>query len=468
MAETPKTLSPFALFLFIIDVLVCIASFWAGLQLRTLLPRHWISDVFVIERHLWILVLVLTVQILWMFTRTAYRPLRLVSQWKLIQFYAVMLCVEVSVVAAAVFSTQAFFTSRSFTGLFIVIQICGLLGIRIAYKTWSSVFRSRIYNHRRFLVVSDKPDPMAVSEGLLKNALWDLAVIDAISTKEFTPEQLASYEKQKIAIDDCLVDCAPEKLLTLKPGMAWLQERGVNLHFTMSFLGSFMGIPGASYHVEDLGQNLQMLSVDVRRLSPASLVMKRFLDLAFASVGTLITLLFLPFIAAAIKLDSKGPVLFRQIRVGQAGRRFKCYKFRTMYADAEKRKEELIKKNEMKGPMFKMEHDPRITRVGRFLRKTSLDEFPQFWNILRGEMSLIGTRPPTEDEVERYRNSDFKRISIKPGLTGLWQVSGRSQVTQFDDVVRLDIQYIENWSLWLDLKIILKTFFVLVTRRGAA
>ncbi len=180
-----------------------------------------------------------------------------------------------------------------------------------------------------------------------------------------------------------------------------------------------------------------------------------------------ITLLLTPFIAAAIKLSSKGPVLFSQIRIGKNGRRFTIYKFRSMYLDAEERKKELADQNEISGLMFKIKNDPRITPVGRFLRKTSLDELPQFYNVLRGDMSLVGTRPPTEDEFEKYSPYYRRRLCMTPGLTGLWQVSGRSDITDFDEVVKLDLEYIDNWSLTLDIKILIKTLWVVFAGKGS-
>jgi exopolysaccharide biosynthesis polyprenyl glycosylphosphotransferase len=202
---------------------------------------------------------------------------------------------------------------------------------------------------------------------------------------------------------------------------------------------------------------IPMLSFYYGKIDTASLFLKRCMDVVGALVGLLITGVLFPVIALAIKLDSKGPVFFCQLRVGENGRIFRCCKFRSMCEDAENRKHQLIDRNKMEGALFKIDEDPRITRVGRFLRKTSLDELPQFWNVLKGEMSLVGTRPPTPEEVRQYEDWHRKRISIKPGITGLWQVSGRNQIRNFDEVARLDIDYIEKWSFWLDLKILTKT-----------
>lgn len=212
---------------------------------------------------------------------------------------------------------------------------------------------------------------------------------------------------------------------------------------------------------------LPMLTFHTVSLSEGQLMIKRLMDIIGSLIGLAATALLTVFIAPAIKLDSKGPVFFSQWRVGQNGRKFKIYKFRTMTCDAEARLSELMDKNELSGAVFKMENDPRITRVGRLLRKTSIDEFPQFLNILKGEMSLVGTRPPTVGEVEEYEMYHRRRLSIKPGLTGNWQVSGRNEITDFEDIYALDISYIDNWSLALDIKILFKTVSAVVFRKGA-
>ncbi|MEA5568741.1 anti-sigma factor antagonist [Anabaena sp. UHCC 0399] len=194
--------------------------------------------------------------------------------------------------------------------------------------------------------------------------------------------------------------------------------------------------------------------------------MKRFIDIIGALVGLVITgILFIP-IVVAIQIDDPGPIFFGQIRCGWMGKRFKIWKFRSMCVDAEAKKSQV--KNQVQGAFFKNENDPRITRVGRFLRRTSLDEFPQFWNVLQGDMSLVGTRPPTPDEVERYEVPEWQRLDVKPGMTGEWQVNGRSKVRSFEDVIRLDLQYQKNWSLMYDLQLIFKTVTILFNRNSGA
>jgi len=195
-------------------------------------------------------------------------------------------------------------------------------------------------------------------------------------------------------------------------------------------------------------------------------VPKRVIDVVGSIVGLgIVGVLFVP-IAVAIKLDSPGPIFFGQIRCSRMGRRFKMWKFRSMVQDAEDQKH--LIENEASGAIFKSASDPRITKVGKFLRKTSLDEIPQFWNVLRGEMSLVGTRPPTPDEVEIYEIPQWQRLDVKPGMTGEWQVNGRSSIKEFEDIVRLDLKYQENWSLTYDLQLIIKTILVLFNKKSGA
>ena len=214
-------------------------------------------------------------------------------------------------------------------------------------------------------------------------------------------------------------------------------------------------------------QKVPFLTIKVNNINSTGLLYKRVLDIVGGLVGSIITIILYPIVGLAIKLDSAGPVIFKQKRVSRNGRIFYLYKFRSMYKNAEELKKNLSFQNEMSGAMFKINNDPRITRVGKWLRKASLDEFPQFFNVLKGEMSLVGTRPPTPEEVEMYLPQHFKRISIKPGITGLWQVSGRNLIKDFEKIVELDCKYLENWRFLDDIKILVKTVFVVLRRKGS-
>jgi exopolysaccharide biosynthesis polyprenyl glycosylphosphotransferase len=197
-------------------------------------------------------------------------------------------------------------------------------------------------------------------------------------------------------------------------------------------------------------------------------VVKRLMDFGGALVMIIGFSWLFVLVGLLIKLTSRGPVLFRQRRSGLNGAPFTIYKFRTMVTNAEQLQHELAAMNEMKGPVFKVTKDPRVTRIGKYLRKSSLDEWPQFFNVLRGEMSLVGPRPLPVDEVKRFNDlAHRRRLSVKPGLTCLWQVSGRNEITDFSDWVRLDLEYIDNWSLWLDCKILLRTVPIVLLGTGA-
>ena len=211
---------------------------------------------------------------------------------------------------------------------------------------------------------------------------------------------------------------------------------------------------------------IPLISVRDAYMPPSYLVLKRAVDIVAVSLILVLSSPLWALVALAIKLDSRGPVLIRQTRVGRGGRTFDFYKFRSMRQDADKQLSKLLTKNEASGPIFKMRNDPRRTRVGAVIRRLSIDEMPQFYNVLRGDMSLVGPRPPFAWEVEKYKDWHHKRLSVAPGLTGLWQVSGRSDLP-FDEMALLDLWYIDNWSLGLDLKILIRTVPAVLTGRGA-
>ncbi len=221
----------------------------------------------------------------------------------------------------------------------------------------------------------------------------------------------------------------------------------------------------------------RVISTSINTASPLAIFVKRLADIFFGIIGCIATGILFIFIAPLIKMaDPKGPIFFKQERAGRNGRKFYMYKFRSMYVDAEERKKDLMEQNEMEGLMFKIDGDPRILGSGKDgkrkglgyrLREWSLDEFPNAWSILKGDMSVVGTRPPTMDEYEKYELRHKSRLAVKPGLTGLWQVSGRSDITNFDEIVKLDNEYIQNWTIGLDIKIMLKTFVAVFKRQGS-
>lgn len=274
------------------------------------------------------------------------------------------------------------------------------------------------------------------------------------------------------ALDEVYIDVPYDTGNSLTGYLIELESMGLDVHFSVPMLEKVYGetSQAGSKHI---ASNLEhrgkayLIGISTVHHSIRSQVLKRAMDICGALVGLVISVPIIAITAIPLKLESPGPLFFKQKRVGLNGRIFEIYKLRSMYTDAEKRKKELMAQNEMNGLMFKMTDDPRITKVGKFIRKTSIDELPQFWNVLRGEMSLVGTRPPTVDEYDRYESHHKRRLSMKPGITGMWQVSGRSSVQNFEDVVRLDTEYIDNWSLKLDIEILLKTVKVVFARDGA-
>ena len=272
-----------------------------------------------------------------------------------------------------------------------------------------------------------------------------------------------------------------EVLFALPQGMEVPQE----LLETLIMMGVATHVPifgksikGSKQFVETLGEQT-VLTTSINIVGSRQMFYKRILDIVGGIVGCIITVILMIIVGPMIYFKSPGPIFFSQTRIGKNGRKFKIYKFRSMYMDAERRKQELMSQNKMDGFMFKMDYDPRIIGcekigkdgkpkgIGNFIRSTSIDEFPQFWNVLKGDMSLVGTRPPTLDEWEQYKPHHRARMAVKPGITGMWQVSGRSDITDFEEVVRLDTEYIEKWNLGLDIKIILMTILKVLKNDGA-
>lgn len=364
--------------------------------------------------------------------------------------------------------------SRLLLGYFVVINTIITYVVRIAFKSYMRRYYSKSRSSDKVMVVTSEAEAEHVMQQIEKDAAWSYEVgamammdVDHIGEKIHGVPVVATEENvidvaRQSAVDVVLLYCPHMNNQELELLVQSFLAMGVVCHncverfgfeIPCNSVGKFAGMPVMTY---------VMTEMDYRRM-----MIKRLMDIVGGSIGALITLLFTPFVALAIKLESKGPVFFSQVRIGKNGRRFKMYKFRSMYIDAEERKKELMAQNEVKGLMFKMDNDPRITKVGQFIRKTSIDELPQFFNVLKGDMSLVGTRPPTVDEFEQYNIYYRRRLSITPGLTGMWQVSGRSDIKDFDDVVKLDLKYIDEWSLRQDVKILIQTVGVVLFGKGS-
>jgi exopolysaccharide biosynthesis polyprenyl glycosylphosphotransferase len=262
--------------------------------------------------------------------------------------------------------------------------------------------------------------------------------------------ELPTILKQQV-VDEVIIACPRSMIATLGPVVGTCASAGVPMTLLSDIFGDYLPPP----RVTRFG-SMAALSFAPVHHSRSQLILKRVVDIVGSAAALLVTLPLIVIAAVAIKLTSRGPVFFHQIRTGQYGRTFRIVKLRTMTEDAETRRAELLGANEMTGPVFKIRHDPRITSVGKWLRRISLDEIPQFWNVLRGDMSLVGPRPPLPHEVAEYETFDRRRLSMRPGITCLWQVGGRNSV-DFDDWVKLDLEYIDTWSLASDLKILART-----------
>ena len=275
-------------------------------------------------------------------------------------------------------------------------------------------------------------------------------------------------------VDEVFI-CLPENEKYPSGLVNQFTDMGIVVHLSLMKAAH---LTGKKQFVEKLG-SYTVLTTSMNYASPHQLFLKRVFDIIGGLAGCILTAAVFVFIAPAVYLKSPGPIFFAQTRVGKNGKKFKMYKFRSMYLDAEERKRDLLEQNRVKdGMMFKLDWDPRIIGarmvdgkpkkgIGNYIRDLSIDELPQFFNVLKGDMSLVGTRPPTVDEWEKYELHHRKRLATKPGITGMWQVSGRSNITDFEEVVRLDTRYINEWCIGLDLRILFKTVLVVLGREGS-
>ncbi len=379
---------------------------------------------------------------------------------------------------------------QKFSRLALILTIViYLLLTYLVRELWKKFLRKKMEDggERKLLIITSEDAAEQVVVNMKENnyaryTLAGVAVIDADWTGKkvhgvpvvANEETAAMYVCQEW-IDEVLIVIS-EVLPYPSELIEQLTETGVTIHLN---LAKITNVPGKKQFVEKVG-NYTVLTTSINYASSKQLMLKRLMDIAGGLVGCILTGIICVFVGPAIYIASPGPIFFAQERVGKNGKKFKMYKFRSMYMDAEERKAELMKDNKLgDGKMFKLDFDPRVignkilpdgthkTGIGDFIRRTSLDEFPQFFNVLKGDMSIIGTRPPLISETNLYELHHRARLAIKPGITGMWQVSGRSDITDFEEVVRLDKEYIKNWNIGLDIKILFKTILVVFKKDGS-
>ena len=364
--------------------------------------------------------------------------------------------------------------SRVWVLLFPLAACILLLAEKLALRLTSRYVRTRGYNYRTVLIVGTNDSALDMVDAIDSHRWWGFRVLGFVSNGPVdTPDPLpypvlASIDEigsvlERHVVDDVIFAVSRRDLDRLEDLFLSLQEQGIRTRFALNWFPH----TAARIDLEDL-DGVPLLTFSTTPYSQLQLMIKRGFDVALSALLLVLGLPVVGLIALAIKASSSGRVFFSQTRCGLNGRSFTLYKFRTMVEDAEARRHGLQHLNEMNGPVFKLRSDPRVTWLGKFLRKFSLDELPQLWNVLRGDMSLVGPRPPIPEEVAQYKRWQRRRLAMKPGLTCLWQISGRNQIQDFDHWMQLDLEYIDSWSPLLDLKILLKTIPVVLSGRGAS
>lgn len=455
----------------LVDFILFQVAFWISYMIRN---NGFVYDMQVYRFTGIILALV---DVCFGFFLESYKGVLRRGLWK--EFKSVTIHVTV-VTAALIFGLFIIQGSKQFSRLsmlaFYVISIILLYFGRILLKKYLRSHRGPASGKRLIALVGASENYCRLIDNFQKNPYSEFHVqfAGALGNENFSDTNYCSVEiisgSEKI-LNRLLDEKVDEVLISLPDNMEYPVEfiktcrlMGITVHEKLALLDEQY----TNQIVEKI-EGYTVLSTSMMLVSTRQLFVKRVMDILGGIVGCLFTVLLTILIGPIIYVKSPGPIFFSQTRVGRNGRKFKIYKFRSMYMDAEERKKELMAQNNIKdGMMFKMDDDPRIIKeIGHFIRDFSIDEFPQFWNVLKGDMSLVGTRPPTVDEWEKYEYHHRARLAIKPGITGMWQVSGRSNITDFEEVVALDRQYITEWNIGLDIKILLKTVKAVLHRDGS-
>jgi exopolysaccharide biosynthesis polyprenyl glycosylphosphotransferase len=459
------------------DGLVAILSFWLARQIRLAIVN--VRPLYPVSYYLWIIPLVVA---LWLcvgwitglyrdvepenFRRTASAALKVTILASLLLF-------------AFIFLSKFPYISRTLLAFYAVVDYLLMVLYRVVAGRVPGRLRASVRRLRHFLVIGDRPDALQIAEAIEANELRGMrlsgfAVVTSgiFSGSRFRVPQLRReyplYSVEMVPdllrrhiIDEVIFAVSKTELDDLEDVFLACEQEGVRTRLALSFLPHVI----SKVSLERLGE-MPLLTFSTTPENEYLILLKRVVDFAMALALLILVSPLLLLLSVLIKLTSKGPVLYRQTRCGLGGRKFTLYKFRSMNSGAELMREELGALNELDGPVFKIKNDPRCTSVGRFMRRLSLDELPQLFNILRGDMSFVGPRPPLPEEVEKYERWQRRRLRMQPGLTCLWAIEGRSRLN-FKRWMELDLEYIDHWSPLLDWKILLKTIPAVVLGRGA-
>jgi exopolysaccharide biosynthesis polyprenyl glycosylphosphotransferase len=460
---------------FIFESTLVILAFFASYYFRNLYFSEEYGPLVQLPSYAWLIGFILPLWAFLFYYFELYESQRTKSFvkeiWKIakISFWGTLLLM------AFAYAAKADYISRLFILFFGFLGFSFLFLERFFLRVLIRSARRRGYNYRNIIMVGTGKRARELAEMIEENRHWGLRLNGFVSDNGINRGEMVGkipvlgsvsdipQMLQKYVVDELIFAVSRKRLDELEEVFLLCEEQGVRTRVAVNFFPHVI----AKVHLDDLS-GIPLLTFTTVPHNEFLLFAKRSFDIIVSFLLLIGLLPFMGLISLLIKLTSEGPVFFPQKRVGLNGRRFTFYKFRSMLKNAEDMKKNLQHLNEMDGPVFKIDKDPRATTVGRFLRRTSLDELPQLFNVLRGDMSIVGPRPPLPEEVEKYERWQRRRLSMKPGLTCLWQVNGRNKIKDFKKWMELDLHYIDNWSLKLDFKIFLKTIFVVLAGRGAS
>jgi len=466
-----------------LDLALTSVAFFAAFYIRDLLlprldPSHFPTGLYPLQEYLKIFPIVLVIWSVLLFTYDSYHSHRTIpltreglNTFRVVGFGIVLL-------ATLAYLIPLRQLSRSWFILFAILSAVLLTAEKIMLRVIARWVRSKGLNYRTILIVGTGRRATDIARMVAEHKYWGYKILGFVSDGHRLSNGWARYrifgtvpdlkrilETSEITepIDEIVFAVTRKKLDEMKQIFLMCEELGIRTRVAMNIFQNRV----ARLEIEEL-EGVPFLTFTTTPSNETHLAMKRALDVAVSAVVLTLAAPVILVAALLIKLSSPGSILFKQRRIGLNGRMFTLYKFRTMIEDAHARRDEVAHLNEMNGPAFKAKDDPRVTPVGRWLRRFSLDEIPQLWNVLKGDMSLVGPRPPIPEEVASYHRWHRRRLSMKPGLTCLWQISGRNDIADFDRWMKLDLQYIDNWSPSLDLKILLRTIPAVLSGKGAS